>query len=399
MSPSFCVLPWMHLATHPNGGVSLCCRSNHTNAISWAHKKDSKSLMLLDNENLIDVFNSHTFTHVREQMLKGNRPLECEGCWQDEDSGIESKRQYENKRWQHIIPILDLQSQPKKVQYKYIELRLGNTCNTACITCNSYSSSKWYKDEKYLSESLDWFILRPQENWKWFEDPEFYSNLAIMSKEAEEIYINGGEPTLIKAHYRYLEKLIKKKISQKVHLVYSLNLTQMPDEFLNLISNFKKVTINCSIDDLDERNYYIRWPTTWTHVCDSIDKLQNLYNINWNITQTVSALNVEHLDKFRSWTLNSYGKEPVHNYVMYPSYFSLSTLPKSYKNYIVDKLAGKLTKQQYTDLLGKLEVNFNLDDYIKAKEVLLLLDKSRGLSYKDYLPHLDNIYNNETDSN
>jgi organic radical activating enzyme len=198
--------------------------------------------------------NSSKFIKVRQDMIDGRRPIECEGCWQDEDKGIKSKRQYENERWSHIIPKLEKTAKLKDVNLIYIELRLGNVCNNACLTCNSYSSTKWYPDEKKISNDLPWFQLRPMENFKWFENDEFYLELAEKSQEVEEIYINGGEPTMIKAHFEYLKHLITLGTSQNVHLVYSLNMMDIPDRLIELWKEFKQVTVNASIDDLGERN-------------------------------------------------------------------------------------------------------------------------------------------------
>ena len=151
MSKTLCVLPWMHLASHPNGGSSLCCRSNHVKALSWA-KLENDTLATFDTSTIPQIINSNKFVEVRQAMIDGNRPVECEGCWRDEDAGIESKRQYENKRWAHVISELEKTSFIHNPNYRYIELRLGNICNNACLTCNSYSSTKWYPDEKKISK-------------------------------------------------------------------------------------------------------------------------------------------------------------------------------------------------------------------------------------------------------
>lgn len=392
MSETFCVLPWMHLATHPNGGASLCCRSNHTNAISWAKKAGSSDLMLLDNDQISDVINSETFVRVREQMLNLQRPVECEGCWQDEDAGLESKRQYENKRWKHVIPLLEQKAEITKPKYKYLELRLGNTCNSACITCNSYSSSKWYRDEVVLSKELSWFNLRKLENFKWFEDTEFYKKLFALSKDVEEIYINGGEPTLIEAHFTLLKKLIRSSQSRNIHLVYSLNLTNMPDEFLDLLKHFKKVTINCSIDDIDERNFYIRWPSKWSSILANIDKINKILTVDWHVTQTVSILNIGNLDMFRNWLLEKYNKEPGHNYVLYPNFLSVEAIPESYKKELVKKYKKTLNDHQYKDLCGKLSIKHDPLLTQQALEFITTLDQSRKLDYKKYVPDLDKVF-------
>jgi hypothetical protein len=391
MSDTLCVLPWMHLATHPNGGASLCCRSNHTHAISWAKKSNSQNLVMLDNDSIEEIMNSDKFIQVRQAMIDGKRPVECEGCWSDEDKHIKSKRQYENERWTRIIPLLEKSARLQNIDLRYVELRLGNICNNACLTCNSYSSSKWYPDEKKIAKSLPWFELRSLENFKWFEKPEFYKDLAEKSQNVEEIYINGGEPTLIKAHFEYLKDLIILGVADKVHLVYSLNMMDIPDNLIELWKSFKQVTVNASIDDLNERNYYIRYPTQWEETVASIEKLTKLPNLNWHVTQTVSILNIYHLAEFGNWLETNYNKTPHHNYVLYPDYLSIATLPDFYKEELRSHYATRLHEWQRKDLLNKLHEPYQPDLLQKAKEFIIAVDNARGLDYKDYIPELKDI--------
>lgn len=390
MSKTFCVLPWIHLATHPNGGVSLCCRSNHTNAISWAQDKKN-DLMTLDNSDLNDIVNCETFTRVRQQLNNNERPSECEGCWADEDRGIESKRQYENRRWSHVVDSATFPSRLEQADYKYVELRLGNVCNTACVTCNSFSSSKWLADEQEISKKLIWFESRTIENFKWFEKAEFYSSLALSSQHIEEIYINGGEPTLIKAHYNYLQHLIDSKIAKNVHIVYSLNMTSIPDRLLNLLKDFKKVTINCSIDDVEFRNYYIRWPTDWNNVVNSLDKLNSQSNISWHVTQTVSILNIFNITGLDTWLQEKYSKKTALNYVLYPEYLSFASLPDNIKTELKKLYKNAFNDDRDDELQQKLNVKYNGAMHLKAKQFITELDKVRNLNYCDYVPELQKI--------
>lgn len=391
MSNTFCILPWIHLATHPNGGVSLCCRSNHKDAISWAKQSSSQNLLTLENNKLSEIINSDKFVEVRQAMLNGERPIECEGCWLDEEAGIESKRQYENKRWSHIVSTIERSAVISSPSYRYVELRLGNVCNNACLTCNSYSSSKWYPDEKKISEKLPWFKLRPLEQYKWFDNIEFYNDLSANSHDVEEIYINGGEPTLIKAHFKYLENLIDTKRSNHIHLVYSLNMMDIPDTLIELWNHFKKVTVNASIDDIENRNFYIRYPTKWEETVSSINKLNNLQNVSWHVTQTVSIFNIYSLDKLSNWLLTTYGKIPHHNYVLYPEYLSIAALPVKYKEELKEYYWNKLTNHQRDELYAKLKAPFDPALLEKAREFVSEIDKVRNLSYKDYIPELKSI--------
>lgn len=394
-SKTLCVLPWMHLATHPSGGTSLCCRSNHKDAVSWAMQPGTTLMMTLEDFKLRDQLNSETFVRVRQAMINGERPVECEGCWRDEDAGIPSKREYENARWAHIVPELEQTAVISKADYRYVELRLGNVCNNACVTCNSYSSSKWYADEVKISKDLPWFELRPEQNFKWHDRPDFYKELADFSPNVEEIYINGGEPTLIKAHFRYLESLIESGQSKNVHLVYSLNMMDIPDQLTALWEHFKRVTVNCSIDDIGERNFYIRWPSKWKDTVESIVKLNSIPTVDWHVTQTVSIYNVFTLDKLDNWLYENFGKRSSFNYVLYPEHLSFAVIPDSVKEKLKEYYCDKLDDQRRTELFAKLGIAYNSELNRRAKDFVLSLDRSRKLNFMDYVPEMESIIESE----
>lgn len=393
MKDTKCVLPWMHLASHPNGGQSLCCRSNHTDAVSWAMKPGTTQLQTFDNTKLSTMANSETFVRVRQAMLDGKQPVECEGCWKDEAAGLVSKRLYENERWASIVPELEQTAVLSKPDYRYVELRLGNVCNNACVTCNSFSSSKWYADEERIAKDLKWFQLRPMENFKWHDRPEFYEELADISKDVEEIYINGGEPTLIKAHFRYLEKLIDNGQAKQVHLVYSLNMMDIPDRLADLWKQFKKVSVNCSIDDYGLRNFYIRWPSNWEDTVKSIKKLDTIHTVEWHVTQTVSIYNIFTLSKLDEWLHYHFDKNTTLNYVLYPDYLSLAAIPESVKPLIKIRYRDKFSDEKRNELFAKLDMPWQPELTTKAKEFVLALDRSRNLDYISYVPDLGRIIN------
>ena len=70
-----CALPFLHLATHPNGNVSLCCISDHKNCAS--HAKNGNKILTLNESQVDDVFNSETFRTARLEMLQGKEPAAC----------------------------------------------------------------------------------------------------------------------------------------------------------------------------------------------------------------------------------------------------------------------------------------------------------------------------------
>ena len=76
---SFCVLPFMHLATHPIGICTPCCITDMENSASSA-KKDGMNLFL-SKDSLEEISNSKNFKEIRSKMLKNEFPSECKTCF------------------------------------------------------------------------------------------------------------------------------------------------------------------------------------------------------------------------------------------------------------------------------------------------------------------------------
>ena len=158
MGKTFCPLPWIHLATRPNGDVRVCCTAN----ASGAGKTDDKEVGLVKqdgiNMNLRDhtieeVWNSEQMRNTRLQMLNDEIPSSCKKCFEEEAKGIKSKRNWETEVWNERIDVQEIVDQTQEdgtlpVNIPYFDLRLGNLCNLKCIMCSPHDSSKWVKDWK-----------------------------------------------------------------------------------------------------------------------------------------------------------------------------------------------------------------------------------------------------------
>jgi len=100
-SSTFCVLPFMHLATHPSGHCSLCCIADHTNMKSFA--KTGQKVLNLKENSVEEIMNSDYYREVRDQMMNGEAPEACRPCFDNEERGIRSKRQEENIKYRDMI--------------------------------------------------------------------------------------------------------------------------------------------------------------------------------------------------------------------------------------------------------------------------------------------------------
>src|SRR6056300_651785 len=93
---TFCILPWMHLATNASGNLRVCC--NSTPGKNFIQHSDGRPYKIYK-DNLKEAWNSNTYTTIRSQLLNGERPEMCQRCFREEDSGVWSARQAWNAKW------------------------------------------------------------------------------------------------------------------------------------------------------------------------------------------------------------------------------------------------------------------------------------------------------------
>ncbi len=371
MSKTFCPLPWMHLGTHPHGGVTPCCISDMTAGKNRARdfNEDGDTFFNLNDHSIDKHMNSDYYKQIRLEMLNDIEPKACTRCYEEERKGIESKRQHESK----VYPDYDtdyasrLTSEDGSIplDLRFVELRLGNVCNVRCRTCNPASSSRWVKDYKEIVDSLDFVNdgyswLDHKHDFQWPEDENFYKDLFECAPNMEVLYINGGEPTLIKAHWEYLDMLVKSGRSKNIILWYNINMTNIPPNAIPIWKEFKEARVCPSIDCLDTRNHFIRYPTKWLDVESNLDMLLKEEELTVRITQTVSAYNYIYLDEFLNWA-----PCPVDmNFVYDPDYLSPAILPPVVRRIVHDKFRTTMGNNHE---LGTLLSMFNDDDWDETK--------------------------------
>lgn len=380
---TYCSLPWIHLATHPDGGATLCCVSDHRGAASRAKNYKPLTYLDLNNHKIDDIMNSDYYRSTRLEMLNGTVPKACERCFQEEDNGVRSKRIEENSKLGFTEDMARAITQADgtiPVNFKFVELRLGNLCNLKCRTCNPASSTNWIQPYQKLQQELKFVTHYDRKiNSDWTESDEFWSDLFEHSKDVELIYVNGGEPTLVEKHWRYLEELIKRGLNKQITLWYNINMTNLPDKLINLWSNFKKVQITASIDDLDKRNDYIRAGSDWSTVIANLDKLQSYSWIETSVCQTISWMNVYYVNEFNKF-MQSRGLHVHMNYVYDPTFLSVSVLPIKFKNSILDRSTDLNSWQ-----LNSLASQFKGDDDLFQKGLTYntWLDQNNKTSFKN----------------
>lgn len=428
MTDTFCPLPWIHLATRPNGDVRVCCTANASGAgltddkCAGLIKQDGVAMNLRDH-TVEQVWNSEHMRSTRLQMINGEIPNSCRKCFEEESKGIISKRQWETKVWENRIDIAQIVEKTDEqgflpVDIPYFDLRLGNTCQLKCVMCSPHDSSSWIKDWKLQYPRYNLIELKQDQGWdssydyNWYQKSSFLESIKNQAHNIRELYFAGGEPLLIPEHYKILEFMVDQGYAENCVLRYNSNGLELPDKLFELWKHFKKIKFNFSVDALEEKNDYIRYPSKWKDVTENLYKLdQTPDNIIVNIACAVQSLNVLYLNEFANWKLNqSFQKINKENgagiigshLVYFPSYLNVRVLPKKLKKIAVQNITSFIndqsSNQQFqNDPFGKQRWD-GLIKYMMAEdwshklpamiEYLEICDQNRGTNFRSVFPDL-----------
>ena len=431
MTKTFCPLPWIHLATRPNGDIRLCCTSNASGANFLDNKevglvKENNTRLNLKTHSIEQVWNSEFLKTVRLQMLNNEIPASCKKCFEEESQGITSKRQWESKVWQERLDISSIVSATNPdgslpVSIPYFDLRLGNTCQLKCIMCSPHDSSSWIKDWKTQYPTYKLESLRKDQQWdqtwdyNWYQRSEFLTTIKDQAANIKELYYADGEPTIIPEHYKILEFMIESGSASTCVIRYNSNGLELPEQLFELWNHFKEIKFNFSLDGIEERNDYIRYPSKWNSVLTSLERLDNTPdNVVVNIACAIQMLNVNHLPELVEWKMNKkfrkinklpYGAGLIGLHLVYfPSYLNIKTLPIDVKQKVSKTLSTFIDSQTSNEFINNSYGKTRWEGIIKymmsedwsnklpdTVEYLETCDRTRGTNFRQIFTELKDI--------
>lgn len=443
-SDTFCVLPWIHFSTRPNGDMRLCCSANASGAgkdhlVGLIKSEDGKPANF-GSTTPIAAWNNTYMKSVRKNMKEGHIPKSCSKCFYEEKEGVSSKRIWETKQWADrgidLNELIELTSDEGAIPEKlvYLDLRLGHTCNLKCVMCSPHDSSKWVSDHKVLYPKFQSPLLKSQMSWNkndfnnfWHENPEFWEEIYSQIPNLQEVYFAGGEPLMIKEHRYFIEEIVRRGYQDKIVLRYNSNGTLLDKDLIDLWSKFKTVRFGVSIDATEDRNFYIRYPTEWDTIENNLrilDETPN--NIEVSIATAIQILNIKHMPDFVKWKVNSKFKKVnaavrlnnwqiggglINTHLLYiPTWLSLRVLPLEdkreveeqfaelrswlFRNYTSSNSFWEQNPYGWRRWEGVLKFMFEKDDSAQLKtfqEYINSLDKLRGTNFKATFPELAHL--------
>ena len=409
-SKTFCILPWIHLSTRPDGSMRVCCTANASSVgptndklhggMVGVLKTDEGKPSNLNVSDFLSSWNSTYMKNVRLKMLAGEEPPSCIKCYREEEAGHNSKRMWETEYWRQRVDMEQLLNNTSEdgsipPQLSYIDLRFGTKCQLACVMCSPHDSSGWIKDwqaiypqieNKTLKETAQWSnkgsINGSSYNWH-KNNPVFWEQFSQQIPNMQQLYFAGGESLIIEEHYEILEEAIRQGHAKNLELRYNSNGVEWRDDLFKLWKEFKIVRFHYSVDSIGEMNSYIRYPSQWerTHEVFHILDKGTSSNVEVTIACAVQALNVYYLPDFLKWKLTQNFKKvnmwPLgagginYHFVYHPPHLNVKVLPKWFK---------EKCRQKYEEFYPWWEANWQRG-IPESKKDYVTYDMWRNASY------------------
>jgi sulfatase maturation enzyme AslB (radical SAM superfamily) len=404
---SFCVLPWIHVATRPDGTVKPCCVS--TNFVSKANGE----LYNFGRDSFDDIYNGPEFLEIRRKMIAGEPVEGCQNCYRQEESSNFSNRLRYNQTFPSPAVVAKSIQNGYRIDpvIKYMDIRFGNLCNLKCRSCMPVNSSQLNREISELEPTELLSKLYPvitEDINEWYTTDTFFDNLSTIKKNLVSVYLTGGEPTLVSGNYRFMQMMIDEGVNQNVMLAFNINLTNVQDKFLNYTNQFRKILFGCSIDGIGPLQEYLRYPSDWTLIDRNFRKIiETSSNCEIRMTPVVQISNLEFLPELFDYAeqINrDHGRRIVDIYpaiLNNPSIMDIQYLPLDYKLYCWDKLSRWLATVEYQDTvffekMKQIEYRCRLevDGTEKLKQFLeatLALDVNRNQTLASVNPQVWDI--------
>ena len=333
---TFCVLPWY--SSELPGRLPCCLLPSGTNV----------------NQLKLDLINEVKSTA-------------CTKCWTVEEQGQKSRRQFENEFLDYKLnrDLISLRQDCINSKHETLlyQLTTSNLCNQACVSCDSSSSSKWAEIEKKMK-------LYPKPTYKINT-----STININYSNAKRISLLGGEPFFDPTTFKILKKLIEHNNTNCFISIVTNGSIVLKQKQLDLLSKFSDLNICISIDGIDKKFEYLRWPAKWNRLLDNLKKYQDITK-NISISYTISSLNALYYDETTEW-FNKNNLRYNHNIVSFPNWLSLKNMPVEFKQHL---FKNKNFINNYCNINGE-EISTEL-----IKSQIIKQDDAKKINIRNYMP-------------
>ena len=390
-----CPQPFANVSTDPYGIWQPCCTAQFDERLSnekndddkdWEKLLSKKDLKNVRTDSFTDYYRSNYMTKVRDAFRKGDKDFlsdMCKQCIKSEEYGLQSSRtaslekyfnQHKHKK-EELERIIEEDCEPTFFESPILISLGGNLCNLKCGMCHDSVSSARKSESIKLGEIKKSSVLLVPNHCE-----EFYKDLDYITDNCLEFELPQAEPLLVEYNYEILERLSKDK-----HLKVITNGTINVDRFISIAKDFKKATINISIEGGRDVNNYIRYPSKWDAIIENYDKLDKHFDVSF--LSTINSLNIGKFTQLKK----DIGHRKWHqgSVVVNNRPYTLSAIPNDVKeSYLNDCYE-----------FGMPELISYLEDSVYDEKVMIELmqhckrrDKLRGTYLPDVFPEWGKYY-------
>lgn len=319
---SLCCMPWFHMEVLNQSGFKVCCYSQHV----IKPLQSPEDLLLFDKDT----------QRLREQLLNGEYPENCKVCWERENKGMDSLRQWRNKTHKKEF----LTEYINKPQLKSLVLRPTTVCNFKCRICSETASSQIANENLVFAKTKEDKQKTKQiiKESQWFEKNQtLQQQISDLWPRLEFIDIYGGEPLLIKQFKKWIGQSIVTGACKKQRLHFNTNGSLFPEDLVMMMRQFKSVAVSLSIDDIGDR-FELARGGKWQEVEQNVKKWlacdPEIFQVS-SLT-TISNLNVLYLDELIDWA-NRENLPLTFNMLTHPKYLKFDQISEKLRRLIIDK--------------------------------------------------------------
>ena len=352
---TFCVAPWFQIRNENNMQKKVCCNiqtstENH------------------ENKTALDFLNIDENIKLKKELHTGIKSSKCNLCWQDEKKGIKSLRQKLNgvltgnaqstrNTW---LQSYFKQKQDFKSDHIFMaDVKMGNTCNFACVMCTPDESSMIYN---HWMQDPDSFFIKE----KLKEDPTYLDKIKLFGyknqayrKYVDDVCTNhklryikilGGEPLLDKY---LLKKLSEIPVNQKQRITLQIVTNGSVDlvDAKNYLGNFNEIQFTISLEGVGQVQEYARHFSNWPKIEKNILNFANSYPNDLVIHHTLQTSTILGLQNLIKWLKqnNLFFSVGVCDR---PKYLGFSSLPNKVRDFIKQNLnqIEKINQNSFGDL-------------------------------------------------
>ena len=374
---SMCIYPWINF-NNAGSDLKLCAR-------------DQATVTTLD--KLQDWATDPAYSSIRQSMLQGERiPNHCETCYQYEDKGMESYRQFETIDWITQLQIESIEDLRNIAHPFFYEVSHGNHCNIKCRGCQpAFSEPIAIEFKKHNIRPPTLFNLTP----------EMYSidRIDIDALDARSsVYFQGGEPTIMPEVREFMEKCIEKNKTD-FFLTMCTNGVKFTKEFLDLVGHFSNTNFSFSIDGYGPINDYWRSGSSWHKVISNAKHVQSLGH-SVSINTVPGIYNVTNMHLLLEFLDREFPMTAIYMQINYFAWQSAYNHPQA--DLVIDSMKkcqqtsvyhsnGKSCKTSIDSILHHYSNNpvCDINELRKFFDYNDQLDRARGTRLVDFIPELE----------